>query len=101
MIHVLASLTIKQGHLAEFIDIFKANIPAVLQEKGCIEYALAIDFPTDIPTQEMDGNVATVVEKWESLDALKAHAVAPHMLAYGEKVKDILENVSLKILANV
>ena len=29
-----------------------------------------------------------VVEKWESLDALQAHAVAPHMAAYGAKTKE-------------
>ena len=100
MVHVLAALRIKEGHLAEFIEIFKANVPNVLLEKGCIEYSPAIDLPTEISTQDIDKNVVTVVEKWESLDALKDHSVAPHMLAYGEKVKDILENVSLKILTN-
>ena len=32
-----------------------------------------------------------MVEKWESPEALKAHAAAPHMLAYGAKVKDLTE----------
>ena len=100
MVHVLAALRIKEGHLAEFIEIFKANVQNVLREKGCIEYSPAIDLPTEISTQDIDKNVVTVIEKWESLDALKDHSVAPHMLAYGEKVKDILENVSLKILTN-
>ena len=100
MIHVLASLHIKNGHVAEFLEIFNANVPNVLQEKGCIEYTPAIDVPTDIKTQVCDKNVVTVIEKWESLQALKDHAVAPHMKAYEEKVAHILEGVSLKILGN-
>ena len=100
MIHVLASLQIKEGHVAEFIEIFKANIPNVLKEQGCIEYAPAIDVPTGLPPQALDKNLVTIVEKWESLDDLLAHLSAPHMLTYGERVKDIVVDKSLKILQN-
>ena len=100
MIHVLASLQIKEGHVAEFSEIFKANIPNVLKEQGCIEYAPAIDVPTGLPPQALDKNLVTIVEKWESLDDLLAHLSAPHMLTYGERVKDIVVDKSLKILQN-
>jgi len=46
----------------------------------------------------LNRNVVTIIEKWESLKDLQAHLSAPHMLAYQEKVKDLVENVSLKIL---
>ncbi len=98
MIHVLAFLQIKEGHLAEFVEIFKANVPNVLQEKGCIEYVPTIDVPTDLPPQDINRNVVTIVEKWACLDDLLAHLKAPHMLTYGERVKDIVEKKSLKIL---
>jgi len=98
MIHVLASLHIKEGHLAEFVAIFKANIPSVLQEKGCIGYLPTVDVLTDLPPQEANQNVVTIIEQWASLDDLQAHLKAPHMLAYGEKVKDLVERVALKIL---
>ena len=98
MIHVLASLHIKNSHLDEFIAIFKANIPNVLKEKGCVEYIPTVDVPTDLPPQDMNKNVVTIIEKWENLNDLLAHLKAPHMLAYGEKVKDIVEKKSLKIL---
>ncbi len=98
MIHVIASLQIKENHLAEFIGIFKANVPNVLQEKGCVEYVPTIDVPTDLPPQERNRCGVTIVEKWETLDDLLAHLKAPHMLAYGEKVKDMVEKKSLKIL---
>jgi quinol monooxygenase YgiN len=46
----------------------------------------------------LDENVVTIIEKWESLEALRDHLKAPHMLAYQEKVKDIVEDRSLKVL---
>jgi quinol monooxygenase YgiN len=46
----------------------------------------------------LDTNVVTIIEKWGSLENLQAHLSAPHMVAYQEKVKDLVENVSLKIL---
>jgi len=98
MIHVLASLHIKEGKVAEFIEIFKANIPNVLKEKGCMEYVPTIDVATGLPPQALDKNVVTIVEKWNSLDDLRAHLAAPHMLTYGERVKDIVTDKSLKIL---
>ena len=100
MIHVIASVHIKPGHLAEFIEIFKANMPDVLKEKGCLEYAPAIDVPTTIPPQVLDKNLVTVVEKWDSVEDLQAHMVAPHMEVYHENVKDMVEKVSLRVLEN-
>ena len=72
MIHVIASLQIKESHLAEFIGIFKANVPNVLKEKGCVEYVPTIDVATDLPPQERNRNGVTIVEKWETLDDLLA-----------------------------
>jgi quinol monooxygenase YgiN len=54
MIHVIASIHIKEGRLAEFIDIFKANIPHVLKEKGCLEYEPTVDLPSGLPPQELN-----------------------------------------------
>ena len=101
MIRVIASIHIKEGRLAEFVEIFKSNIPNVLEEKGCIEYVPNIDVPTDLPPQELNNNVVTIFEKWESLDDLQAHLSAPHILAYKEKVKALVDKVSLKILKEV
>ena len=47
---------------------------------------------------ELDENIVTMVEKWGTMSNLNDHAVAPHMLEYREKVKDIVESVSLKVL---
>jgi quinol monooxygenase YgiN len=100
MIHVIASLHIKEGHLAEFIDIFKSNIPNVLEEEGCLEYAPTVDMPSGLPPQVMDANAVTIIEKWHSLEDLKRHLAAPHMRAYRENVKDLVVDLSLKVLGD-
>lgn len=98
MITVVASIHVKPGHISQFIDIFKANIPAVLAEDGCIEYYPAVDIETGLPPQELNENLLTIIEKWESTDALKNHLGAPHMLAYREQVKNIVEKVTVRVL---
>jgi quinol monooxygenase YgiN len=68
-------------------------------EKGCIEYGAAVDADPALPVQTKYGPDAfVVVEKWESLEALGAHAVAPHMKAYGAKTKDLLASRVIHIL---
>ena len=98
MINVIASIRIKEGGLPKFLEIFKANVPNVRDEKGCMEYVPTVDVPTGFPPQELDENVVTILEKWDSLEDLKAHLAAPHMLAYQKQVRDMVEQVSIKVL---
>jgi quinol monooxygenase YgiN len=98
MIHVIASIRVKPGNVSEFLQIFKSNIANVREEKGCIEYLPAVDIDAELPPQTLDENVVTIIEKWESLEALHNHLVAPHMLEYREKVKDIVDDISIKVL---
>ena len=98
MINVIASIRVKAGRVPEFLEIFNANVPSVRKEKGCIEYFPAVDVDTGLPSQRMDKNAVTIIEKWESLEALHDHLKSPHMLAYREKVKDMVEDTSIKVL---
>ena len=98
MISVIASIKVKPEHISEFIEIFKANVPNVLAEDGCLEYLPTVDINADLPPQALDENVVTIIEKWESLDALRTHLAAPHMKAYKEKTADMTDGVSLKVL---
>ena len=43
MIHVVASIRIKADCYSEFLDKFKANVPNVLEEKGCVKYLPVVD----------------------------------------------------------
>ncbi len=99
MIHVLATIEIADGQRDAFLDAFRNIVPAVRDEEGCIDYGPAIDCDTDIEKQTPKGtNVVTVVEKWESLEALKAHLAAAHMAEYRERVKDLVIGMTLHIL---
>ncbi len=99
MIFVIAEIELAEGKQAEFLEAFHQLVPLVLEEEGCIEYGPAIDEETDIPVQVINGSqIVTVMEKWESVDALKAHLSAPHMLTYREQVADLVKGTVLKIL---
>ena len=98
MINVIASIRVKPGRLSEFVEIFKSNVAPVREERGCIEYFPYVDIDADLPPQSRDEDVVTIIKKWESLEALRDQLNAPHMLTYKEKVKDMVEEVSLKVL---
>ena len=59
---------------------------------GPLVYILTLQSP-------LRANVVTVVEKWETLDSLKKHLQAPHMIAYRPKVKDFVVATVLQVLA--
>ena len=98
MIHVNASIGVKPDKRTQFIEIFKANVPAVLAEKGCIEYIPAVDADSRIEAQWLDETVVTVIDKWATLDALHAHLAAPHMATFRKDTANLVEDISLTIL---
>jgi quinol monooxygenase YgiN len=99
MVHVLAIITTKPGQRDTVLQLFKANVPHVLAEQGCIEYVAAIDMQGGPPSQTLYGPYTfVVIEKWSDFDALKAHSVAPHMVAYAKSTKDLLVNRAIHIL---
>ena len=99
MIYVIATAELLPGCRDKFLAEFHKIVPAVLAEQGCIEYGPTVDAQTDIGPQRPTGaDVVTIVEKWESVDALKAHLVAPHMQEYLPKVKDLVKSTTLHIL---
>jgi quinol monooxygenase YgiN len=100
MIHVIAVITAKPGKREEILRYFRANVPNVHAEKGCIEYGAAVDAENALPFQTKWGaDTFLVIEKWESMDALKAHAAAPHMAAYGAKTKELIASRVIHILS--
>ena len=89
MIHVIAIITTKPGQRDSVLQAFRANVPAVRSEQGCIEYEAAVDSAPALKFQtEFGADTFVVVEKWESVEALHAHSTAPHMVAYGSKTRD-------------
>ena len=100
MIHVIAVLTAKPGQRAKLLEAFRANLAAVRAEKGCIEYGPAIDADTPLRFQPRHGpDTVVVVEKWDSVAALEAHAAAPHMAAFGAKTKELVVSRVIHVLS--
>ena len=100
MIHVLAIITTQPGKRDDVLAAFRANVPAVHAEEGCIEYGPATDTPDAGRIQTPLGpDSFVVIEKWSSMDTLRAHATAPHMAAYGAKVKDMLASRVIHVLS--
>ncbi len=100
MIHVIATVELNPGTRDKFLAEFRKVIPDVLAEAGCLEYGPAVDAQTDIPIQfKVGADRVVVIEKWETVAALKAHGVAPHMQAYRAKVKDFVRGMELRVLA--
>ena len=59
----------------------QGNVPNVHAEEGCIEYGATVDLADAGPIQTKAGDdTFIVIEKWESLDHLKAHAAVPKIL---------------------
>ena len=100
MIHVLAIITAKPGLRDQVLEVFRANMPAVHAEQGCIEYGPVVDAAgAPASATPLGPDTFVVVEKWESQEALRAHAAAPHMAAYAAKVKDMLASRVIHVLS--
>ncbi len=102
MIHVVAIIKAKPGQRDSILAAFKANIPAVHAEQGCIEYQPVIDADNAGPIQtELGADTFMVIEKWQTMDDLTAHAKSAHMAAYAEKVKELIADRSVHVLSNI
>ena len=100
MIHVVAIITAKPGQRETILEHFRANVPAVHAEDGCIEYGPAIDTEGVGALQTPFGPDSFVVlEKWESLDHLKAHGASAHMKAYAAKTKELIASRVIHVLS--
>ena len=99
MIHVVAIITAKPGMREQILQSFRANMPAVHAEQGCIEYGPAVDAEGIGSFQAKFGSdTFVVIEKWESPEALKAHAASPHMAAYAAKTRDMIASRTIHVL---
>ena len=99
MVHVIAVITAKPAQRDSILQHFRANTPAVKAEDGCIEYNAVVDAKDPLPFQAPYGaDTFVVIEKWASMAALKAHAAAPHMAAYGAKTGEFIASRMIHIM---
>ena len=99
MIHVIAIVTTKPGQRHAVLQAFRANVPNVMAEEGCIEYEATVDSTPTLAFQaEFGSDTFVVVEKWQSPEALQAHSTAPHMAIYGAKTRDLIASRVIHVL---
>jgi quinol monooxygenase YgiN len=96
VIHVVAIIKAVPGKRDEVLKEFRAVLPEVLAEEGCIEYGPAIDSAAS--PDALGPDTFAVIEKWATPEALKAHATSSHMAAYGQRVKDLLASRAIHVL---
>ena len=100
IVNVLAIITANPGYRHEVLNHFRAIEVEVKAEVGCIEYQATVDFKNASPSQAKIGDDKfVVIEKWESLDALKAHSTSRHMADFAEKTKDMIANKVVHVLS--
>jgi quinol monooxygenase YgiN len=100
MIHVIATICTVPGRRDDVLKSFRALVPQVRAEVGCIEYGTAIDLENAIDGQPAARpDVITVVEKWQDPAALRKHLAVPHMLQFRDTVKDLVAAVEIRVLA--
>src|SRR5260370_40299275 len=99
MIHILAISPAQSGMREAILKEFRATMPAVHAEKGCIEYAPAVDAEGIGSFQTKFGpDTFVVIEKWESPEALRAHATSPHMATYAAKTRELIASRVIHVL---
>jgi quinol monooxygenase YgiN len=71
------------GKRVSVLELAHPCIEATRKEKGCIRYELFVSSEDEVTLQ--------FIEEWTDLDSLKNHMKSPHLLAFKEQRKAIVE----------
>lgn len=88
----------KSGKRDELLHEFSQIIPLVHAEKGCIEYQPVTDTENPGSQAKIGTDSYMVIEKWESMDNLRAHAASGHMSDYAERTKHLVADRKVYVL---
>lgn len=97
MIHVVATVTVKPGRLAEALALYRPFVPLVEAESGCRQYRPTVDVDLGLPTQRLDPDRIVVTERWDSIEDFRAHLAAPHVVAWREAIRDCLSGITVTV----
>ena len=88
----------KAAYIAQTEEI----LGTVRAEDGCLEYRLLGDAVTDWEKPQRFGDrTLWMLEKWTSVEALRAHLETPHMKAFGPKVRPFRAASTFHVLEDV
>jgi quinol monooxygenase YgiN len=86
MIKVVAKNNIQEGKLEEILDLYKELVEKTVIEPGCIKYELYQDINNP--------RILTMIEEWESIEALDAHEKTEHFVRIFPLLKDLVTDES-------
>ena len=102
MINVVVTMIIKEGRMNDFLAECTKIRPLVLKEEGCHGYEYTREIASPLGIQEpIDSNRITLLEQWESIEALKAHSVSPHMKEFGPRMKEMRASVTARVTESI
>jgi quinol monooxygenase YgiN len=88
MLIVTGEVVVEAGAVNKIREALQEMERATRAEPGCLAYAFSVDI--NEPT------MMRIFEKWESLEALRAHFATPHMATFGKAVA-VVEPKSLDV----
>lgn len=70
MIKVVAKNSVDEDKIEEYLKLCKELVEETRKEEGCIKYEMYQD--------EKDPTILTIIEEWESKEALDKHMISEH-----------------------
>jgi len=99
VIHVVAIITAHPGKRSEVLDAFVKIVPLVHKEKGCREYQPVTDLEGASTSQSLIGaDSYMVIEKWDSMEDLRAHAASDHIAAFQKMTGHLVADRKIHLL---
>jgi len=83
VIVVTAKFKSLPGMRDKVVEYASSCVEATRKEQGCVRYELFLSSEDDVTLQ--------FIEEWTDLDALRVHLKAPHLVAFQEQRKNIVE----------
>lgn len=86
MIKVVAKNYIQEGKFEDILDLYKELVEKTIKEPGCIKYELFQDINNP--------RILTMIEEWESIEALDLHEKTEHFVRIFPLLKDLVTDES-------
>lgn len=84
MIRVVAKHFAKEDKLNEILELYKELVQKSRNDEGCISYELLQDLS--------NAKILTIVEQWETKEALDKHMNESHFKILVPKISEMLES---------
>jgi quinol monooxygenase YgiN len=96
VLHVVVTMMVKEGRMEEFQGLCRELRPKVLAEPGCLAYDYTRDLAGPFGGRGLEPNRVTLLERWESLEALKVHLTAKHLKETGARMAELRASVEVR-----